>query len=173
MARRYRRTYRQSHSHRQSQSHQKFPFILVAMLIAGCVSAVVVHLSAAGASTTVTATAVADAFIDSAHPTTADGSGPWVSMDNKPSKYGYFKFNVTVPNGETVSHADFRCSAGSANAFGAQLWTAPTDWDESTITWANAPMPDFANAPVGQTGPVSTSSYASVDVTSAISGSGT
>jgi hypothetical protein len=177
MARRHRHSYRHNHSHShsqsQSQSHRKFPLILVGMLITGCVSALVVHLSAAGASTTVTATAVADASIDSAHPTTNNGTGPWVSVDSKPSKYAYFKFNVTVPSGATVTHADFRCWSGSSNAFGAQLWTTPTDWDESTITWANAPIPDFSNAPVGQTGPVSKSSYATVDVTSAIKGTGT
>jgi hypothetical protein len=101
-----------------------------------------VDAGAAHAST-LTVNAVEDSYIDSSNPATNFGTAVWLTADNSPAKYGYYKFNVTVPAGETITHVDFKCWAGSNNNQGLGLWTTSSTWSESTVTWNNAPMPNF------------------------------
>lgn len=131
-------------------------------------------LTAPPASATVTTVNTsADAFTASDLPTTVN-NGTYVSMDASPLRYGYFKFAVTVPAGETVTSAIFKCWPGSSNSAGAGLWTTSSSWSETTLTWNNAPVPNFGLPASGQTGAVTSGSYSAVaDVTSAITGSGT
>lgn len=141
------------------------------MVLASCVAALVVHTDSATAFST--ATAVADAYTDSSQPQANHGTENWVRSDASPPKYSYYKFNVTIPSGQVVSHADFRCRAGSSNVQGLKLWVTSTGWSENTITWANAPGTDFTRPPIAQTGPVFEHRDATADVTGAITGSGT
>jgi acid phosphatase type 7 len=142
----------------------------VAALAIGALAATIGTTSATADVLSVTTTA--DAFIASDHPTTVENT-TWVSMDASPRRDGYFRFTVTVPSGQQVSSAQFRCWAGSTNSAGASLWTTSSTWSESTLTWNNAPKPNFALPPSGSTGAVHASSYATANVTSAITGSGT
>jgi phosphatidylinositol-3-phosphatase len=133
----------------------------------------VATVSASGVGDT-TFTAVADAFVDSSNPSVNHGADPSVSMDATPVEYGYFKFNVTVPAGEHITRATFSCYALSANPAGAGIWTTSSNWSESTLTYANAPLPNFTLPPSGTTGPTTASAYTTpADVTSAITGAGT
>jgi hypothetical protein len=141
------------------------------VVLAAFVATVVVHTKPATAFST--ASAVADAYTDSSHPQQNNGTDNWVRADASPAKYSYYKFNVTIPSGQVVTHADFRCWAGSSNVKGLKLWATSTGWSENTITWANAPATDFTRPPIAQTGPVSEHRYATADVTGAITASGT
>src|SRR5262249_40904721 len=80
----------------------------------------------------------------------------------------YYKFNVTVPAGETITHVDFKCWAGSSNSLGLGLWTTSSTWSESSVTWNNAPMANFGLPPSGTTGAVTVGTYNIANVTSAI-----
>jgi len=135
------------------------------------VAALVIHQRSATAYSTTSA--IADAYTDSSHAQTNHGTESWVAADARPPKYSYYKFNVAIPTGQVVSHADFRCWAGSSNRKRLKLWATSTAWSEKTITWANAPVTDFASPPLAQTGPVSEHHYAVADVTRAINGNGT
>ncbi|HKC26548.1 MAG TPA: alkaline phosphatase family protein [Jatrophihabitans sp.] len=123
------------------------------------------------ASADVLTNASADASVSAAAPTTVQNTG-WLSMDASPTQYGYFKFDVTVPAGQTVTKALFECWAGSSSSAGAELWKTSSAWSETTLTWADAPKPDFAQPPVGRTGAVTAGSYTQANVTGAVTGSG-
>lgn len=127
--------------------------------------------SPAGATVT-TVTASADAFVASDLPTTNENT-TLLSIDNSPLRYAFTKFVVTVPAGETVTNATLRCWAGSANSSGAGWWTTSSGWSETTLTWNNAPMPNFGLPASGSTGAVVAGAYNDANVTSAITGSGT
>ena len=143
----------------------------VVVVLAACVTALVVRTESATALST--ASAIADAYTDSSHPQANHGTENWVRSDASPAKYSYYKFNVTIPSGQVVRHADFRCRAGSSNVKGLKLWATSTGWSENTITWASAPATDFTRPPIAETGPVFEQLYATADVTAAITGSGT
>src|SRR3954452_3486076 len=93
-------------------------------------------------------------------------------MDASPKTSTLFQFPANIPDAISITVATFRCWAGSSSEPGADLWLTRSDWDEHTITWDNAPMPDFTADPVGSTGPVNGGEYAEADVTSAITDSG-
>jgi hypothetical protein len=124
-------------------------------------------------ASTITVNAVADSYIDSSNAGTNFGAVSWLTADASPTKYGYYKFNVSIPVGETITRVDFKCWAGSSNSSGLGLWTTSSTWSESTVTWNNAPMANFGLPPSGTTGAVTSGTYNTANVTSAITGSGT
>jgi phosphatidylinositol-3-phosphatase len=124
-------------------------------------------------ASTITVNASEDSYIDSSNPGTNFGTAVWLTADNNPKKYGYYKFNVTIPAGETITNVNFQCWAGSNNSKGLGLWTTSSTWSESTVTWNNAPMANFGLPPSGTTGAVTANTYNIANVTSAITGSGT
>lgn len=147
---------------------------LVPVAVGSVVSALLVgaSISQQARADVITSAVVADSFIASDQPNTVLNTS-WVSMDASPARYGYFRFTVTVPAGQKVSSAEFRCYAGSSNSSGASLWAVAGTWSETTLTWSNAPVANFSAPPAGSTGAVTSGTYASANVTSAIPGSGT
>ena len=79
---------------------------------------------------TVTVLASADATVSSAQPDTNRGGSNWVTADAAPVRYGFYRFDVSLPTGSAVTRAEFRCLPGSSNDIGASLWTTSNDWDE-------------------------------------------
>src|SRR5215470_15033651 len=109
----------------------------------GTLSVVTVALAAAGLAgvdlavdvgtaqaSTLTVNAVADSYIDSSNAGTNFGTAVWLTADASPTKYGYYKFNVTIPAGETITNVNFQCWAGSSNTKGLGLWTTSSTWSE-------------------------------------------
>lgn len=143
----------------------------LALITAGLAS-FALHSKPAAAEDT-TFVAVANAIVDSQHPGSVRPVGPWLGMDASPVRYSFFSFDVTVPPDAVVTNATFGCWAGSQNDYGASLWQAPSDWSEDSITWDNAPMPDFTEPAAGQLTAVQGGSYTIADVTSSLDGSGT
>ena len=93
-------------------------------------------------------------MVDSRHPDSVRPAGPWLGIDASPVRYSFFAFAVTVPPDSVVTSATFQCWAGSPNDYGASLWQTSSDWSEDSITWDNAPMPDFTAPPDAQLSPV-------------------
>jgi hypothetical protein len=121
----------------------------------------------------VTVHTTADAWVTSAEPEANYGATNWVTTDASPTRYGYYRFAVSVPDGAMVTHAEFRCLPGSSNSSGAEIWSAPSTWDEQTITWNTAPRPDTSGSPLGATGAVDQGQWASADITGQVKDSGT
>src|SRR3954468_11604435 len=163
--------------HRRSMPRRRRLAVLsgTTILALGVASAVIVNAASgtADASRTITVQASADATINSAQPDSNRGSSMWVTADGEPVRYGFYRFHVSTPSGVAITRAEFRCLSGSSNDFGASLWITSSEWDEQTITWANAPRPDVSGKPVGSTGPVTRHQWASADVTGQVSRSGT
>ena len=143
-------------------------------LAVGLVPVVLLGVAAGRADTvqTLTVEASADASVNAGQPNTNRGSAVWVTADGQPVRYGFFRFTVAVPADATVTDAEFRCLPGSDNDFGASLWSTSSTWDEQTIVWSNAPLPDVSRPPLGNTGPVTHNQWASVDVTGQVLASG-
>ncbi|HEY2299384.1 MAG TPA: alkaline phosphatase family protein [Jatrophihabitans sp.] len=113
---------------------------------------------------------VADAGVNSADPSTNDGTATTVGLDASPQRYGYFRYQVSVPAGQTITRATFSCYSISSNADGAAVYAAGDGWTENGLTWQNKPA---VQAVLGHTGAVTGHSYSpAVDVTSAVHGSG-
>jgi hypothetical protein len=148
----------------------RFSIILGVLAITAPFALVAVISGRADASVSVSD--LADANIKSATPKVNYGSSQEVTLDAQPNSYGYFKFSVSIPAGQTLTRAVFRCWAGSSNSQGAQLRPVTNAWAENTITWANAPMPELTAPPLAVTGPVTARTWAHADLTSAVSGSG-
>jgi hypothetical protein len=151
-----------------------FPRALVLLLATASVAlGLTMTLVSDPAGATATASDVGDAYVTPSTPSGNFGSAPQVTTDARPSTFGYFRFTVSVPAGQVVSRAVFRCWAGSSNGSGAELRPVSNAWDERMVTWANAPHVNLSNPPVAVTGPVTGQAWARADVTRAISGSGT
>ncbi|MDT4944455.1 MAG: phosphatidylinositol-3-phosphatase [Pseudonocardiales bacterium] len=147
--------------------------VVVLAVFAGVCVVPVTVLTDSTARGTTTVASVADAYVSARYPDTNFGATAWVTADGSPLRFGYYRFDVTVPAGEVVTSAVFRCWAGSSNGTGAVVTTAANDWSEDTVTWADAPPPDFTNQSVADTGPVTEHTYATADVTAMVPGTGT
>jgi hypothetical protein len=95
-----------------------------------------------------------------------------VTADGQPLRYGYFRFDVSVPADVLITAAEFRCFVGRSWS-GATLWPTSSDWSEQDITWSTAPLPDFSRAPLGTLSGPDAQGYVSADVTGPVVGSGT
>jgi phosphatidylinositol-3-phosphatase len=153
---------------------RRLPILLFSLLLvlAG-IATFALHAKPASADSQGSFVAVADSTVDSKHPDRVSPVGTWLGLDAQPPRDVFFSFDVTIPDGQVVTSAIFQCWAGSQNDSGASLWETSNDWTEDTITWNNAPMPDFTEPPVGQLTDVDGGSYVTTDVTAAIDGSGT
>ncbi len=128
-----------------------------------------------GGTTAATATQTfaptADASVNT---TNSTNTGTSVSLytDGSPVVYSYVRFNPTGLTGSTVSKATLRVYANTAGA-SAQTYevhtAASSNWDESTITSANAPT---FGPTIGSYGPIAAGTWTSVDVTSAVQADG-
>ncbi|PPK93379.1 calcineurin-like phosphoesterase family protein [Kineococcus xinjiangensis] len=123
-------------------------------------------------TTTKTFTAVADATVRQATPTTNDGATTSIEVDASPVEEALLKFSVTGTEGYTVRSARIQMQVTNPSTSGGRLHrTAATGWDERTVTWSTAPAAD-ATA-LSTLGAVTTGTWVEHDATSAITGDGT
>lgn len=89
---------------------------------------------------TVTLTATADGWVDSANPSRSYGSAPTLVVDGKPASAAYVKFDATGVSG-TVQRAVLRVRATTSGSSGAQSvrTVASTSWTEPGLTWGTRP----------------------------------
>ena len=121
-------------------------------------------------SSTVTFGPQADAYVRSDFPTANNGTSTTLRLDASPTIRTYVRFNVSGLSG-TVTKALLRLAATSSGS-GYDVHGGVTDnsWTETGITYANAPS--FSPVLVGSTGSFAAGATTSVDVSSAIVGTG-
>lgn len=129
-----------------------------------------IMISGGGGTSSQTFTPVADAYVSSDTPNTNYGTLPALRVDGSPTVRSYLRFAVSGLGG-TVTRATLRIYANSAQTTGFDVSTlSSSSWTETGITYANAPA---LAARVGSSGPISAATWKDVDVTGAITGSGT
>ena len=112
----------------------------------------------------------ADAYVRSDQPGTNLGAATAINVGGRPVMNGYLRFNVNVPAGESVTKATLRLFATQTKSSGFTVHrVSDNGWGETAITYASAPP---IGAQVATSGSYGRNAYVSVDVTSAVTGSG-
>ncbi len=100
-------------------------------------------------ATTVTLSAIYDAYTDQGDPDGKYGGLPelHVGADEKGNRrFVFLQFDVSgIPAGADISYARLRLhqqSASGASEYWVWPWTVPSDWPEESITWNTQPWPD-------------------------------
>lgn len=143
------------------------PVLAVATSAAAIAAASLSNGSASAASSTLTP--VADTYVQSNLPASNFGTATGITLDGSPVTNGYLRFDVTVPAGETVARATLRVFATRKSSGFTAHGVTDTSWGETTTTYSNAPA---IGAQVAASGSHSANTYASVDVTPLVTGSG-
>jgi parallel beta-helix repeat protein len=145
-----------------------------AAFLVGAVLAVpaglVLSSTSASAATPVTVTAAADSYVDSALPTSNFGTRTSFPVDNSPQQTAFLKFNI--PAGTDLSGGvKLKIFAQSNHSTGVTSYrVANTSWTEGEITYDNAPT---VGEPSGKSGSLVASTWAEIDVKSAVTSTGT
>ena len=122
--------------------------------------------------THLTLSALEDAYVREFSPNDNYGAETFLRIrDDVTSDYhGYVKFFVP-PTGNQVASATLRLFVNDASPDGGTIHPVSNGWIESTITWATAPS--IGGLPVGGLGNVVLGTWAELDVSSVVTGSGT
>ena len=114
----------------------------------------------------------ADAQVQSDQPSSNFGTGfvlgATAGSATTPVLTSYLKFAVSGLTA-AVTSARLQVYSYSTSSQGLSAWTAPSSWTETGLTFANAPAPGTALG----TAPVTVNTWASIDVTAAVTGNGT
>ena len=145
---------------------------LLACVISLAAAGVVMVVALPANAAPVTFTPVADALVTEVNPSTAFGTSTALRVDGgaDPDVQTYLRFTVTGVTG-TIQSASLRLWATSPTANGPSVFTTASTWSEPAITWANKPA--LIGAGVGKVTSIATSTWASFDVTSLVTGNGT
>jgi hypothetical protein len=130
---------------------------------------VVVARTAAVRAVAITANPSADAYVNAAKKDSNYGSAGTVWADSSPITRTYLRFDVqgvTAPVSRAVLKLYVRHSSRAALDVRS---VSSTSWDEKRITYSNAPAVGTVAA---SSGPLSAGTWAAVDVTSLVQGSG-
>ncbi|MCL4560218.1 MAG: DNRLRE domain-containing protein [Chloroflexi bacterium] len=128
-------------------------------------------LASAGAeNSTSTFTSFADAYVSKSNPNTNYGSTKKLYVDNSPVRRTYLRFVVSGLNGAGVSSAKLRIYANSHSSSGFEVHAlANNEWQEKTITYANAPAPGNL---ISKSGSFRSEQWVEIDLTQYIRGEG-
>lgn len=114
-------------------------------------------------------TVLADTYVASSNPTKNYGSSNRLYTDASPVRRVYLLFDPQGLSG-TVTDAKLRVYAESGSSVGYSVHNVPdTSWNESTLTYNNAPAFD---PPTGSSGPFVSGTWTEVNVTSLVNGNG-
>ena len=120
----------------------------------------------------VTLVPTADARVEQATPTTNFGTGTALRVDAGSTPVeSYLLFNASGLAG-TLRHATLRLWASSGTADGPAVYTSPTNWTETGITWATRPTRTTGAGADDKAG-ISSGTWVEFDVTSLMTGNGT
>jgi chitodextrinase len=122
--------------------------------------------------TTLTFNPAADTHVQSDMPTVNFGSANQIIVDNSPVRNTLLKFTVSAVGTRTVISAKLRLFCEDGSGVGGALYrVTDTTWNESTVTWNNAPAANVNS--LGSLGSVAAGNWYEVDVTSLVTGDGT
>jgi hypothetical protein len=126
-----------------------------------------------GTTTTSTFPMSADSYVRSDQPDTNFGKAYNLSTEagssSTPTITSYVMVPVSGLSGTVVS-ASLQLYSYATSSLGIKVWSAPTGWTETGITYNNAPA---VGAAVGSGPNIMVSTWAAVDLGSAVSGNGT
>ena len=132
-----------------------------------------VRTGAGALSSTVSFTAVADAYVSSARPSRNFGTQTRLEIDGSPIVNTYLRFNVQGLTGSVVRATLEVYKVGSISrkiGAGHDVWSvADTTWDETSITYRNAPA---MGARIDSSGAFMASTWTAIDVTRVVRGNG-
>jgi hypothetical protein len=138
---------------------------------AGTTAASSTSFTVTGSGAMLTFTAAADTYVESDTPTTNYGLKPAFKVDNSPTKSGLLRFDVSGIGGGSVASAVLRVYCTDASTDGGTVYSVPdSTWGESTVNWNTAPS---TGSSLGSIGAVTAGAWASLDVTSFVTGDGT
>ena len=125
--------------------------------------------SAASSTNAQTVVANADANVSEAHPNSTDGSDTTLRVDGtSPATNAYLRFDLSGVTG-SIASATLRVYVENGHTGFDVHGVADSSWNESAITWSNAPS---MGPSVGSSGPVDKDHWASVDVTQLVHAGG-
>ena len=110
----------------------------------------------------------ADARVELAKPNNNFGSSSRLVADLAPLTEAYLRFTVP-PLGGAVTKATLRLRVENATGNGPKVRTTANEWAEGTLTWNNRPA---AGAVLADAGKLSRNTWATYDVTAAVTGPG-
>lgn len=142
-----------------------------AALLTGAMAAGPLYLStgpARSADTVSRFTPAADAFVKKSRPGANFGTRSVLKSNSSPAVRSYLRFKVVDLAGE-VTRATLRVLPTTSDAAGVTVHPVSGPWGEKKITWSNAPAPDAA---VASSGALAAGTWASIDVTSLVTGNG-
>jgi hypothetical protein len=140
-------------------------FAILAIPLAGRVAA------STAASTTLTFSPNADAYVSSAYPSTNYGSAASLRADASPVVRSFLKFSVSGLNGGTITNAKLRFYAKSSSSAGLTAKrVSNTSWGETTITYGN--MPSIGTT-IQSSSAVTAGTWITIDVSSYVTAAGT
>jgi len=112
----------------------------------------------------------ADAYVYSSYPDTNFGLFTSLYVDESPTILSYLRFDLSSLDYNLIDNVTLRIYANSSLGAGFEIeQLTDNTWQEDTIDYANAPAPGQS---ITQSGPVSTNSWVSIDLTSYIDGPG-
>jgi hypothetical protein len=112
---------------------------------------------------TVILSPVADSYVNSGSPTTNFGTSTVLRVaGGSTTMTTYLRFDLSKVTG-SIQGASLKLMANSSSSLGFSAFgVADTSWGETTITYANAPP--LAATATGSSGPITTGSWASVEI---------
>jgi fibronectin type 3 domain-containing protein len=115
--------------------------------------------------------AVADTYVKASSPTSKYGTAAVLRVDADPVTNAYLRFTVSGQTGVVLrARLKIWVAAGSSTGFVVHR-VADSSWSETLMNWNNAPTID--NASIAATGPTTTGTWVTVDITPLVSGNGT
>jgi hypothetical protein len=114
--------------------------------------------------------AEADAYVDEGTPATNFGSSSRLYADLSPHQQAYVRFTVPA-DAPAITRATLRLYAGDGTTLGPTVSLAANDWSESTVNWTTQPA--ITGPPLADGDSIASSSWYTVDVSSAVTGPGT
>jgi parallel beta-helix repeat protein len=109
----------------------------------------------------------ADSYTSELHPADPHGDLPYLRADDVPRRTMYLRFNVSGVS--TSSSVALKLWIEKKTRMGLQVRGVSGSWDESTLTFENAPVPGPVAA---ESGPLPRESWISVDVSSLVQTNG-
>jgi hypothetical protein len=121
-----------------------------------------------GSSQTLTFTASADGYVNSSSPGTNYGASTVLRLDSSPDMRSYLAFDLSGISG-SVDSVKLRVHSNSNHSMGYEVRSAPSTWNESTLTYTNAPA---AEDLLSGSGPLAAGTYEEIDLTGKVPMSG-
>ncbi|MEW5849365.1 MAG: DNRLRE domain-containing protein [Myxococcota bacterium] len=114
----------------------------------------------------------ADTFVQGDKSSTNFGTSTEIAVDSSPQQHGLIRIVVSGVGSRRVESARLRLFCVNSSARGGDFFVVPSDtWQESTVTWANAPA--ASSSAIASVGAVTSGSWVDVDVTSLVTADGT